>query len=108
MLPKRISWESVRLGFMNNPIALTTERVDDIPLLLAQLERMRVQEFLDKHFQHERELERFIFRMVCGDLVKLYPVSRGSSFKLCAGRERETSKNSDCFHKTVFKTLRFQ
>ena len=35
---------------MNNPLALTTERVDDIPLLLAQLERMGVQELLDKHF----------------------------------------------------------
>jgi hypothetical protein len=28
---------------MNKPLPLTTERVDDIPLLLAQLERMGVQ-----------------------------------------------------------------
>ena len=35
---------------MNNPIALATERVDDIPLLLAQLERMEVIELLDRHF----------------------------------------------------------
>jgi transposase len=35
---------------MNKPLPLTTERVDDIPLLLAQLERMGVQPLLDKHF----------------------------------------------------------
>ncbi len=35
---------------MNKPTILKTERVDDIPLLLAQLERMGVQELLDEHF----------------------------------------------------------
>jgi transposase len=35
---------------MKKPIAVTTERVDDIPLLLAQLKRMGVQELLDEHF----------------------------------------------------------
>jgi transposase len=35
---------------MNKPRILKTERVDDIPLLLAQLERMGVQELLDEHF----------------------------------------------------------
>ena len=35
---------------MSKPLAVTSERVDDIPLLLAQLEKMRVQELLDKHF----------------------------------------------------------
>ena len=35
---------------MNKPLAVTSERVDDIPLLLAQLERMGVQQLLDKHF----------------------------------------------------------
>lgn len=35
---------------MNKPTILKTERVDDIPLLLAQLERMGVQELLDRHF----------------------------------------------------------
>lgn len=29
---------------------MKTERVDDIPILLAQLERMGVQELLDQHF----------------------------------------------------------
>jgi len=38
---------------MNQPVSITTERVDDIPLLLAQLERMGVQALLDEHFpQH--------------------------------------------------------
>jgi transposase len=38
---------------MNPPVSITTERVDDIPLLLAQLERMGVQALLDDHFpQH--------------------------------------------------------
>ena len=31
-------------------LTVTNERVDDIPLLLAQLERMGVQALLDKHF----------------------------------------------------------
>ncbi|WP_373545875.1 IS1634 family transposase [Chamaesiphon sp.] len=35
---------------MKKPTILKTERVDDIPLLLAQLERMGVQELLDQHF----------------------------------------------------------
>ena len=33
---------------MNKPVTVTTERVDDIPLLLAQLKRMGVQELLDE------------------------------------------------------------
>ena len=35
---------------MTEPLNITTERVDDIPLLLAQLARMGVQPLLDKHF----------------------------------------------------------
>jgi transposase len=35
---------------MNKPTILKTERVDDRPLLLAQLERMGVQELIDQHF----------------------------------------------------------
>ncbi len=38
---------------MNQPVSITTERVDDIPLLLALLERMGVAALLDEHFpQH--------------------------------------------------------
>ncbi len=35
---------------MNKPLAVKSERVDDIPLLLAQLEKMGVQDLLDRHF----------------------------------------------------------
>jgi transposase len=35
---------------MTEPLTLTTERIDDIPLLPAQLERMRLQPLLDEHF----------------------------------------------------------
>lgn len=35
---------------MKKPVAVTTERVDDIPLLLAQLKRMGVQDLLDQYF----------------------------------------------------------
>jgi len=35
---------------MSEPISVTYERVDDLPLLLAQLNRMGVQRLLDKHF----------------------------------------------------------
>jgi transposase len=35
---------------MNKPTILKTERVDDIPLLLAQLERMGIEELINKHF----------------------------------------------------------
>jgi hypothetical protein len=37
---------------MKKPTILNTERVDDIPLLLAQLERMGVQELLEQHLSH--------------------------------------------------------
>ena len=30
--------------------SLTVERIDDIPLLLAQMERMGIRELLDRHF----------------------------------------------------------
>jgi transposase len=35
---------------MNEPLTITTERVDDIPLLLAQMQRMGLARLLDKHF----------------------------------------------------------
>jgi hypothetical protein len=36
---------------METPINITrTERVDDIPLLLAQMEKMNIAALLDKHF----------------------------------------------------------
>lgn len=35
---------------MNEQLTFKTERIDDIPLLLAQLERMQVGSLLDKHF----------------------------------------------------------
>lgn len=35
---------------MTEQLTLKTERIDDIPLLLAQLERMQVEALLDKHF----------------------------------------------------------
>ena len=35
---------------MAETLKIISERVDDIPLLLAQLERMGVQRLLDKHF----------------------------------------------------------
>ncbi len=35
---------------MHKPLDVTSERIDDIPLLLAQLEKMKIQELVDKHF----------------------------------------------------------
>ena len=35
---------------MNEPLTIRTERVDDIPLLLAQMERMGIANLLDAHF----------------------------------------------------------
>jgi hypothetical protein len=35
---------------MAETLAIVSERVDDIPLLVAQLDRMGVQPLLDKHF----------------------------------------------------------
>jgi hypothetical protein len=32
------------------PLQIETERVDDVPLLLAQLDRMQVANLLDQHF----------------------------------------------------------
>jgi transposase len=41
-------WQRARA--MTEPLILTTERVDDIPLLLAHLERMGLQPLLDAYF----------------------------------------------------------
>src|SRR5207244_5921904 len=35
---------------MTTPSCLTVERIDDLPLLLAQMERMGIRELLDRHF----------------------------------------------------------
>jgi hypothetical protein len=35
---------------MKKPVAITTERVDAVPLFLAQLKRMVVQELMHEHF----------------------------------------------------------
>src|SRR5947199_4939958 len=35
---------------MTTPPSLTVERIDDLPLLLAQMERMGIRELLDRHF----------------------------------------------------------
>src|SRR5437763_12169479 len=35
---------------MNEPLTITTERVDDLPLLLAQMQRMGLARLLDAHF----------------------------------------------------------
>jgi hypothetical protein len=35
---------------MSEPLTIISERVDDIPLLLAQLGRMGLQGLLDEHF----------------------------------------------------------
>src|SRR5229473_2090719 len=35
---------------MNEPLTIRTERVDDIPLLLAQMQRMSIARLLDEHF----------------------------------------------------------
>src|SRR5436853_5919046 len=35
---------------MNEALTIKTERVDDIPLLLAQMQRMGLVELLDRHF----------------------------------------------------------
>jgi transposase len=35
---------------MNEPLTILTERVDDIPMLLAQMQRMGIDRLLDKHF----------------------------------------------------------
>ncbi len=35
---------------MNEPLTILTERVDDIPLLLAQMQRMGIARLLDEHF----------------------------------------------------------
>ena len=35
---------------MKEPLNIETERVDDIPLLIAQMQHMNLAELLDKHF----------------------------------------------------------
>ena len=48
---------------MSEPISVTHERVDDIPLLLAQLNRMGVQGLLERHFHSSWQLARSFLGM---------------------------------------------
>ena len=44
-------WQNIFFAAMETPIHITrTERVDDIPLLLAQMDKMNIAALLDKHF----------------------------------------------------------
>jgi hypothetical protein len=44
-------WQNIFFAAMETPIHITrTERVDDIPLLLAQMDKMNIAALLDKYF----------------------------------------------------------
>ena len=44
-------WQNIFFAAMETPIHITrTERVDDIPLLLAQMDKMNIAALLNKHF----------------------------------------------------------
>lgn len=44
-------WQNIFFAAMETPIQITrTERVDDIPLLLAQMDKMNIAALLDKYF----------------------------------------------------------
>src|SRR3989441_885913 len=49
---------------MNEPLTITTERVDDIPLLLAQMQRMGLARLLDAHFPTHGNREGLSLGMV--------------------------------------------
>jgi len=42
---------------MDEEVGIKNERVDDVPLLLAQMERMGIQPLLDSCFPHARKTE---------------------------------------------------
>ena len=71
---------------METPIHITrTERVDDIPLLLAQMDKMNIAELLDKHFpMHGNWQGLSLGETVVAWLA--YILSEGrSSLELCTG-----------------------
>ncbi len=49
---------------MNEPLTILTERVDDIPLLLAQMQRMGIARLLDEHFPTHGNREGLSLGMV--------------------------------------------
>ncbi len=51
-------------GEMNEALTILTERVDDIPLLLAQMQRMGIARLLDAHFPTHGNCEGLSLGMV--------------------------------------------
>src|SRR2546428_3729858 len=49
---------------MNEPLTIRTERVDDVPLLLAQMERMGIARLLDAYFRTHGTREAFSLGVV--------------------------------------------
>lgn len=74
-------WQNI-LSVMKTPIPITrTERVDDIPQLIAQMNRMAIEPVLGKHFSEARELARAQFRGNSGRVAGLYSEPRRSSLE---------------------------
>lgn len=51
---------------MTEPLTIITERVDDIPLLLAEYQRLGAQPLLDKHFRIHGNWQGLSFGWLCG------------------------------------------
>ena len=78
---------------MSEPISVTYERVDDLPLLLAQLKRMGIQQLLDKHFPTHGNWQGLSLGWVASIWRLTHPLSSRPSIKLCPTLGRETIVN---------------
>ncbi len=81
-------------GFIHTEPIITNERVDDIPVLLTQLERMGVSQLLDQHFPIHGNWQGQSEREYSNNLVKSYSVTSRPSFKPRPSVGRKTIGNA--------------
>ena len=60
---------------MSQTLTVTNERVDDIPLLIAQQQRMGIPEILDKHFPTHGNWQGLSLGVLSTGKVELYSFS---------------------------------
>ena len=83
---------------MNETLTIFSERVDDIPLLLAQMARMGVQPLLDTHFPHAWQLAGAQPGLGDRHLVDPYPLASGSSAESRGAVGGETAPHAAGVH----------
>ena len=93
---------------MPEPLSVTYERVDDIPLLLEQLKRMGIQQRLDKHFPTHGNWQGISPLMGSQYLAGADPLDGRPSVELGPTLGRQTIVNLEDLYWAVSQSFRFK